>query len=381
MTTAHASSLPKRVRTASPGRIEFIGNHTDYNGGQVLGVALNLQVRVTAEARADDHLLFTSEGQAAAYAGTLGGVARQDGPLAWANYPLGVLHVLREAGYPLHTGFTLAFSSDLPAGAGLSSSAAIELATLEAVCALSGLQLDDRDKVLLAQRAENTFVGVPCGMLDQAVSCHGRRDHLVRIDCARTEFTTVPLPPGLHFWVFNTNHKHSLVDSLYARRHAECREALALLQPHAPGLAHLAHAPAAALDRLDADSVPARRARHVAGEHQRVLRCAAALARGDLGAVGDLLFESHESSRRLFENSIPELDTFVGLLAGLRGRGVVGARLTGGGFGGAVMALTTGDFTAQLAAAVLDGYRARHPQAEAPACLHVTTGDGTRRIA
>ncbi len=380
MSCTHPASLPRRVRAASPGRIEFIGNHTDYNGGQVLGVALNLQVTVTAEARDDDRLLFTSAGHPAEYAGTLGGIARQTGPLAWANYPLGVIHVLREAGYPLRTGFELAFASDLPAGAGLSSSAAIELATLEAVCALAGIRLENRDKVLLAQRAENTFVGVPCGMLDQAVSCHGRRDHLVLVDSARTEFTTVPLPAGLHFWVFNTNHKHSLVDSLYARRHAECREALARLRAHLPGLAHLVDAPAAALDRLPADSVAARRARHVIEEHRRVQRCTAALARGDLAAVGDLLFESHESSRRLFENSIPELDTFVALLAGLRGRGVVGARLTGGGFGGAVMALTTGAFTDALAQQVLAAYRDRHPRSEAPTCLHVTTGDGTRRV-
>jgi galactokinase len=377
-----SASYPTGARVAcSPGRIEFIGNHTDYNGGQVLGVALNLNVEAIAVPRHDDQLVFSSEGAGAVFEGPLGGIEPQSGAVAWANYPLGIIRVLEEAGHRLSRGLNLSFRSDLPTGAGLSSSAAIELATLEVICALEGIELDRKDKVLLAQRAENTFVGVPCGMLDQAVSCYGRRDHLVRIDCATTEFRTVPMPGGLHFHVFNTNHKHSLVDSMYAQRHAECREALACIRKQVPDLKHLVEAPLDALGVMERGSAIRRRAEHVIREHLRVGACADALAAGDLRAAGDLLFASHASSRDLFENSIPQLDTLVELLEGRRDAGVIGARLTGGGFGGAVMALTTGEFGKAKAEAVLEQYRLRHPDSEEPAWLHVTTGDGTRLLA
>ena len=373
---AHSSA----IQAASPGRIEFIGNHTDYNGGQVLGVALNLQVSVTGIPRSDNLLYFTSEGMEHAYEGTLTEISPLKGEQAWANYPLGVIHVLREAGLPLLRGFNLAFSSDLPVGAGLSSSAAIELATLEAVCAIEGITLNRKEKVLLAQRAENTFVGVPCGILDQAVSCFGKKDHLVRIDCATLRFETVPLPPGLHFWIFNTHLKHGLIDSLYSTRHAECRQALSMVQKRRPDLEHLAHAGLEDLSCLDPVPVLRKRAEHVIREQGRVVACVEALETGDLKRVGDLLFESHESSRKLFENSIPELDTFVGLLSPLRNRGVIGARLSGGGFGGAVMALVDESFTEREAQSVIADYRRRHPQSPEPGCLHVLTGEGSRRI-
>lgn len=368
------------VRAASPGRIEFIGNHTDYNGGQVLGVALNLQVTVEAQPRDDDRLIFSSEGLDAVFEGSLNAAGRQSGVSSWANYPLGIIEVMKGAGYPLKHGLELAFASDLPTGAGLSSSAAIELATLEAICSVMGVSLSRTEKVLMAQKAENDFVGVPCGMLDQAVSCFGKVDHLVRIDCALTDFQTVPLPAGLHFWVFNSNHKHSLVDSMYAQRHAECRNALAKIQQIHPTQEFLAQAPLKALEHIESGSDVWKRARHVIEEHRRVLQCVEALEADDLQAVGDLLFASHESSRTLFENSIPELDTFVELLAGYRDQGVIGARLTGGGFGGAVMALTSAAFTAGTADSVLAAYRQRHPASEAPSCIHVTTGNGTRLL-
>lgn len=368
-------------QTASPGRIEFIGNHTDYNGGQVLGVALNLQVTVSVTPRSDDRLIFASDNIDACFEGRLGDVSKQTGPLSWANYPLGIINVLRDAGHTIEKGFSLKFRSDLPSGAGLSSSAAIELATLEAVCVLAGIELSRTEKVLLAQRAENTFVGVPCGMLDQAVSCFGQKDHLVRIDCADTTFETVPLPKGLHFWIFNTNHKHSLVDSMYARRHAECREALEAVRTELPDVEHLVQAPLQVLDRIKLSPEVLKRAQHVIEENQRVLRVAEALEADDLDTVGDLLFASHESSRLLFENSIDELDTLVEILGRYRDRGLIGARLTGGGFGGAAMALTDASFTTEHAESVLQEYRRRHPSSEKPASIHVTTGDGTRRLA
>ena len=368
------------LSAASPGRIEFIGNHTDYNGGRVLGVALNLGVTATAVPRSDGQLTISSCGSPVTYTGKLGQFNPQSGEFSWVNYPLGVMAVLAEAGYSLRRGFDLSFTSDLPSGAGLSSSAAIELATMEVLAAVGGFEITRTRKVLLAQRAENTFVGVPCGILDQAVSCFGKRDHLVHIDCAKTTFETVPLPRGLHFWIFNTNCKHSLVDSLYSRRHAECREALKLLQRADPGLEFLVDGDWGALPSLNASPEIQHRAKHVIEENKRVCACLEALEKGDLTAVGDLLFASHASSRDLFENSTPELNTLVRLLEQERGSGVVGARLTGGGFGGAVMALTTDAFTHERAKVVIAAYAEEHKEAPTPGCLHVVTGEGTRRL-
>ncbi|MFO7725739.1 MAG: galactokinase [Oceanipulchritudo sp.] len=368
------------VRAASPGRVEFIGNHVDYNGGRVLGAALNLGITATAIPRTDGRLTISSRGSPAIYEGIPGDNEPQSGQLSWVNYPLGIMAVLAEAGYVLSRGLDLSFTSDLPSGAGLSSSAAIELATMEVLAVLEGFELSRTEKVLLAQRAENTFVGVPCGILDQAVSCFGKEDHLVCIDCAETTFDTVPLPPGLHFWIFNTNCKHSLVDSLYARRHAECREALKWLRKEDPGLGYLVEAGREALHSLNRDPDIRRRAEHVIEENSRVSACMEALERGALDTVGDLLFASHASSRDLFENSTPELDALVEILEEYRGSGVVGARLTGGGFGGAVMALTTDAFTRDLADKVVAVYGERHSKAPTPGFLHVVTGEGTRLL-
>ena len=365
---------------ASPGRIEFIGNHTDYNGGEVLGVALDREVRVAIGPRSDGKLCFASEGEED-FEGAVDTLVPRKETLAWANYPLGILKVMKEetGAFP-DGGLNLLFSSDLPIGAGLSSSAAMELATLEALCALLGKDLPKEKKVLMGQRAENEFVGVPCGILDQAVSCFGREDHLVRIDCATTSFSTVALPGGLHFHVFNTNCKHSLVDSQYAERHRQCREALRLIRERArPDLDHLAHASPDDLEALSDHPVEQKRARHVIEENLRVRACVECLGNEDLAGLGEALFSSHESSRLLFENSIPELDTFVRLLgeAAQRGEGVVGARLSGGGFGGAVMALTDDTFDA---AEVLAGYREAHPDQPPPDHLKVDSGPGTRRL-
>lgn len=367
-------------QTRSPGRIEFIGNHTDYNGGQVLGVALNLGVTAHATPLAEERLVLRSEQGKAYYDGPIDGFSPQEGDLSWANYPLGILEVLRSRGHRLRNGLELYFSSDLPAGAGLSSSAAIELATLEAIAVHEDIRLSKKEKVLLAQEAENRFVGVPCGILDQGVSCFGLRNHLVRIDCATTEFSNVRLPEGLHFWIFNTNQKHNLVDSMYATRNMECREALARIREIDPQRQHLAHVHVDILKKIRGGEDIRKRARHVVEENTRVLSCIDALALGDLRMVGKLLFDSHRSSRLLFENSTDELDTFVEILKDFSSKGVLGARLTGGGFGGAVMALTTDDFLRETAEQVVLRYREMLPEAPVPDVLHVVTGEGTRQV-
>lgn len=364
------------LKARAPGRIEFIGNHTDYNGGEVLGAAIDRYVTATLAARTDGVIRLGSSLSERVVELKFDAVAAQSGEDAWANYPLGVFTVLRDAGVRLEQGFEIFFDSDLPLGAGLSSSAAIELATLEILCALAGVELERAQRVLLAQKAENDFVGVPCGMLDQAVSCFGNPDQLVHIDCAKVRFATVPMPSGYHFWIFNSQEKHSLVDSLYAERNRECKAALAALQAEYPQWKHLVEASPEAVEQVLADQPALRkRALHVVNEHRRVRACLEALAGNDMDRVGELLFASHDSSRDLFENSTPALDALVDSLRGQPG--VCGARLTGGGFGGAAMALTTDLFKNDHAQRILEQYRQKRPDAPEPAVIHVQTGEGS----
>lgn len=369
-----AFGQPPLVLARAPGRVEFIGNHTDYNGGQVLGAAIDRYLVVALSPTPGERIRLLSNEGLKPLAFRLGASPLSEG-CTWANYPLGVVWALREGGHSLPSGFDLAVTSNLPAGAGLSSSAAFELATLTALDAAFGLGLDPRASALLAQKAENDFVGVPCGILDQASSAFGRADHLVHIDCAQLSFHTVPMPHNLHFWIFNTRLKHTLSLSPYAVRRSECTAAFAHLRQRFPDAPNLASLTPGQVEAAASGMEPAhkRRALHVTSENARVIEMSEVLPRGDLSRAGQLLYASHESSRDLFENSIPELDALVELL---RGRDhVIGARLTGGGFGGAVMALTTAAFTEAHGEEVLAAFRQRFP-ALSPEVFHARPADG-----
>jgi galactokinase len=285
------------------------------------------------------------------------------------NYPLGVLAALPDFGLLAPGGFDYLAMSDLPVGAGLSSSAAIELASGLAFFELTAEHPPRETLVRIGKQAENNFVGVPCGILDQGVSGFGRKGHLVFIDCRGPHFRTVRLPDGAHFWIFNTHTKHALVDGLYAARHRECMEAAKALGVDLLVEASLSDLAAAAGKLSD---VAARRARHVIEEIARVDATVSALDAGDLTRVGALLTVSHCSSQHLFENSTAELDFLVDALTGRAH--VYGARLTGGGFGGAVMALTSPGFGESDARAVAAGYAAKF--GAEPDILHAETGDG-----
>ena len=366
----HAPSVMARA----PGRIEFIGNHTDYNGGTVLGAAINLGVWVAAGPAPAGTLHFASDSQDGRAAVRTADPRRQSGAQRWANYPLGVWVTFREFGLKQPDGLEYLAASNLPVGAGLSSSAAIELASALAYLGLTGENPPRETVVQLGRRAENDFVGVPCGILDQSVSGFGRKDQLVFIDCRGPRVATIPLPAGAHFWVFNTHTKHALLDGLYAARHRECLDAAKAL-----GVALLADLTPAQLEqrRTRLPEVNFRRAKHVVEEIDRVTRVRTALARGDLAGVGRLLTASHRSSQTQFENSTAELDLLVDLLAGAPH--VYGARLTGGGFGGAVMAFTDAAFSAAQAAQVTAAYARRF--GATPAVLHCETGDGAGVVA
>ena len=200
---------------------------------------------------------------------------------------------------------------------------------------------------------------MPCGILDQGVSAFGAKDSIVRIDCAKEEFSTIPMPKGLRFWVLNTNEKHNLVDSLYATRHNECMEAFKLLKAAGAKAGNLAGVSPEEVKKAGLPEVLRKRALHVTEEHRRVIAMGDALRSGDKKAIGNLLYASHESSHSLFENSTEKLDALVGILK--QTKGVVGARLTGGGFGGAAMALADAGFSEAQAAEVCKAFEKRYP--------------------
>lgn len=357
----------------APGRIEFIGNHTDYNGGAVLGAALDRGIWVAVAGRPDGRRQFASDQRGAPVELRAEEVVKQTGAESWVNYPLGVLAALPVFSVQAPAGFDYLAVSNLPTGAGLSSSAAIELASALAFLEMAGARPSRETVVKIGRHAENHFVGVPCGILDQGVSGFGQKDHLVFIDCRGPSFATVPLPADAHFWIFNTHTKHALVDGFYAARHRECMDAARGL-----GVNLLVETNGAALEAGKAGLAPEvfKRAKHIVEEIARVEATRAALARGDLPGVGRLLTASHRSSQFFFENSTPELDFLVDTLTATAH--VFGARLTGGGFGGAVMALTSGAFGEDQARSVVSRYEARF--GATPDVLHAQTGDGAKLL-
>ena len=272
----------------------------------------------------------------------------------------------------------IAVTSTLPAGAGMSSSAAFELATAYALSGLYGFETDPAGFARIGKKAENEFVGMPCGILDQGVSAFGVANGLVRIDCATEVFSTESMPEGTHFWILNSNKKHALVDSAYADRNRECHEALAILQkryPEATNLSELDEAQVRAEETALGD-VLFRRNLHVVTENARVRAVESALAANDLQAVGGALCASHESSRVNFENSIPELDFLVESLK--RQPHVYGTRLTGGGFGGAVMAFAGAEFSMADAEVVAAAYKETFGLDAT--IIHTQAGEGARLL-
>jgi len=363
---------PATVIARAPGRLEFIGNHLDYNGGPVLGAAIDRGVHVALAPRTDKVIRLMSQSQKNLVELNLDQVQPVQGTDGWVNYPLGMLKVLRDEGMSVSHGFDLAVTNDLPMGAGLSSSAAIELAAGYALSSLYNYSVERKRMAELGRLAENTFVGMPCGILDQGCSAFGKKDYLVAIDCATNTFSNVPMPPGLRFWVLNTQKKHALIDSLYATRHRECMDAFAALRLKAPSLRDLASADNTLLAASGLGGDLLKRARHVVEETARVRDTHIALAAKDVARVGRNLTASHASSRDLFGNSCDELDFLVE--HAVECPGVLGARLTGGGFGGACMALCDSQFGEKEANGLADAYAKKF--GHRPTIFTAATGNG-----
>jgi galactokinase len=323
------------VQTASgyaPGRVELLGNHTDYNQGVVLAAAIDRGLTVTGTRRCDGVITIASEfskGRVEIPAGD----RRPLSNATWANYPLGVVQQFEQAGHRI-AGFDTTVSGDVPAGAGLSSSAAFEVATAGFLMALHGIRLDPMTVAKLCQRAENEFVGVRSGLLDQATSVFGRANHVVHLDFQTEEIRTIPFRADVSLIIADSGAQHALLQSAYNTRREECAAAARAL-----GLRTLREISSAQLEAARAfiDPVLYRRAAHVVGENTRVGQAVSALEQGDAATLGLLMTASHESSRRSFENSTPELDRLVEMARALPG--VFGSRLTGGGFGGGTVTL------------------------------------------
>lgn len=364
------------VIARAPGRVEVIGNHTDYNGGSVLGGAINYSLTFGVAAAVDGTMRMASTvgGDTLCINGREGEYELQSGDLSWANYILGCYNAFRRE-FAVELGpLKILVDSTLPAGAGLSSSAALELAALYGFAALADIEPQPAHFARLARRVENECIGVPCGILDQGTIAHGRRDSLVLIDCEAEHFSTLTAPSRPHFHLFNTGKKHRLADSLYPVRHRECQLALEALRIDNPRLVNLASASLDMLNvarqRMDEDHWL--RAHHVISENQRVKDSVAAFQSGEYERLGGLMQQSHLSSRDRFKNSCDELDVLVELLGAEED--VYGARLTGGGFGGAVLALCTKPLDPDTVARVCARYAERF--GEYPDSLPITLEAG-----
>ncbi len=343
---------PPRVRVRAPGRVNLIGEHTDYNGGFVLPMAIPQHTEVQLAPREGRTVRAFSanlgdKGQVDTYA--LGQEAKGRG---WLDYVQGVTHVLRTAGFTLG-GFDLWLRSDVPVGSGLSSSAALEVALMRGLREAFGLQLDDVRLALLAQKVETDFVGAPIGVMDQMASSLADGGAALFLDTRSLKYERVPLPPQVESIVINSGVTHSHSGGDYRVRRAECERAAKLL-----GVEQLRDLTDADLPRALALPEPlGRRVRHVLTENARVLDTVRALRSGDMAALGPLLYASHASQRDDYEVSVPEIDLLVEL--GRAERDVLGARLTGGGFGGSVVMLARAGTGAAAAARIVARYTER----------------------
>jgi galactokinase len=343
----------------APGRVNLIGEHTDYNDGYVLPIAIEKQTVALWRKRDDLTVRFRSLQQGAEMSIDLADEETlTPGETKWANYPLGVAAKLFEHGVAL-SGAEILFDSDVPLGGGLSSSASLEVATALALLEASNNrdQIDEMTLAKLCQSAEHEFANSPCGIMDQAIAILGQAGHALLLDCFDESTKQIPFDdPDYVLLVADTEVKHGIGDGEYARRREECKKAAAMLDVPALRAASQEAVEAAAVDgRLAKPEY--QRARHVTGEIRRTLEAAEALGNRDYETFGKLMIESHESLRDDYEVSCEELDVLVDLAR--KQDGVFGARMTGGGFGGCMIVLAAATHADAITAALADGFHER----------------------
>ena len=340
----------------APGRVNLIGEHTDYNDGFVLPCAIDYQTVIAAQPRDDDYVSVVAAdfgGQVSQF--DLNQPIELDLNAPWSNYVRGVVWALRQQGHQLE-GANLVVAGNVPQGAGLSSSAALEVAIGTAFSNLSGLSLDGKAIALIGQQAENEFVGVNCGIMDQFISALGQKEHALMLDCRSLDYQVVPVPADIAVIIVNSNVKRGLVDSEYNIRRQQCETAAAHFEVAALRDVSLKQIKQA----TELDEVVVRRAKHVITENIRVEAARAALGDGDLSRMGWLMSQSHASMRDDFEITVPPIDLLVKIIAKVIGPyGEGGTRMTGGGFGGCVVALVPHEMVDEIKQAVKTHYPAQ----------------------
>ena len=343
-----------QVIAASPGRVNLIGEHTDYNEGFVLPMALNkINVVAVAPSPTGQHRWIGAIGEQPVVIDPAD--ADKTGDPFWSNYVRGVICMLGRRGIKVPP-VDMLIDSNVPRGGGLSSSAAFEVSACTALAALCGAEVTPTERALIGQATEHEFVNVPCGIMDQFISANGQKDHALMLDCKDLSYKLIPMTdPAVSVLVIDSAVKHSLADGGYAARRKNCEDACAILGIHSLR--------EATLEQLDANKAKLgdlcyRRARHVVGENLRVAEFAEAVAAGDWDAAGRAMRGSHASLRDDFEVSCAEVDTLVSLADTIpSAEAVYGARMTGGGFGGCIVALVKSDTVEQVAHQMLDAYR------------------------
>ena len=339
----------------APGRVNLIGEHTDYNDGFVMPAAVAFSTYVAIAARRDRKLVVHSEEFAGNFEFDLDHLPGQRTG-AWWDYVLGVANVLRQRGHKL-LGANLFVHGEVPVAAGLSSSAALEVASALALMSVGEVRLPLTEVSQLCRQAENSFVGARVGIMDQFVSCLGRSGDALLLDCRSLEFQFVPIPAGIQLVVCNTMTRHDHATGGYNTRRRECEEAVRYFQKWNPAVRALRDVSPQLLDKHSHDlpTTIAKRCTHVIRENQRTLDAARALTEGNLTRVGELMRESHASLRDLYEVSCRELDIMVEAAQGLPG--FCGGRMTGGGFGGCTVNLVRQEHAANFVAQIVERYQ------------------------
>ena len=364
----------------APGRIEVLGNHTDYNEGYVFSAAIDKGTFFAVSKSADATCELTAGDLMETATFDLSSV-KPATEMTWQNYVTGTFNWLFD-GEPAKAGkgWKGMFLGNIPLGAGLSSSAALEMCTVLALSKLYGVEKDKTTMAKIGQKAEHTFAGCPCGLLDQASSMYGKAGALVKSDFRSNTFETVDMGEGVAFMMVKSNAKHALVDGAYASRRKACEDAAAYFAGVLRGkkVTHLRDVTMAewVLYRGGLSETTAKRAVHPIGEDERVLQGAELLAKGDLAGFGALMFDSHESSRNWFENSCEELDTIVDAAKAIPE--VYGARLSGGGFGGSCCLLVDPAAADKIAAQITREYKAKH--GDEPVCSVIKPSEGAHLV-
>ena len=341
----------------APGRVNLIGEHTDYNLGIVMPAAIDFYAWVAISPRVDRKIAIHS----ANYSETVEFEFDEQAPRAtghWSDYPRGVARMLKLSGLRLG-GANLLIDSDVPIGAGLSSSAALEVAVGYALLNTSGISIDNMELAELCRKAENEFVGAQCGLMDQFIACHGEAGSAVMLDCRSLESVSLSLPREVVFLISNTRVQHQIASGEYNSRRSECEEGVRIIAETTPEVRSLRDVTIADLNanRGKLSETVYMRCRHVIEENERVRKAAVALDTGDIWTFGNLMYKSHQSLRDDYEVSCFELDLMVELAAGLDG--VYGARLTGGGFGGCTINLVSRQHAVEIKSRILSEYENR----------------------